>query len=107
MDPDTILYLLSGTSIKLHGRLGGGGGNLLFRLDGNNTNVPLNGTNFADGPMPLYNSGIMEDGDHQLLVFINSLQQNGTVAVDFFEYVVPSHHSVIIIVFYQLFCFQG
>ena len=80
----------SGTSIKFYGRLGGEGGNLQFRVDGNNTNVSLNGTNFANGPTPIFSSDIMEDGDHQLFVYINSLQKNGTLAVDYFEYVVLS-----------------
>jgi len=110
MNPDTVIYLLSGTSINFYGRLGGGGGNLLFRLDGNNTNVSLNGTDFANGPTSIFSSGIMEEGDHQLLVYINSLQQNGTVngtvAVDYFEYVVPLLHSVTVISLQRPYCFQ-
>lgn len=99
MGPDSIIYLLSGTGINFYGRLGGGGGNLLFRLDGNNTNVSLNGTRFADGPTPVFRSGIMKDGDHQLLVYINSLEANGSVAVDYVEYVIPLLPSVTIIMF--------
>ena len=78
----------SGTSIKIYGRLGGRGGNLQFRLDGNNKNIPLDGTNFANGPSPIYSYENLKDDDHQLFVYINSLQQNGTVAVDYFEYVI-------------------
>lgn len=99
MGPDTIIYLLSGTGINFYGRLGGGGGNLLFRLDGNNTNVPLNGTRFADGPASVFRSGVMKDGDHQLLVYINSLEQNGSVAVDYIEYDTPLLPSDTTIVF--------
>jgi len=58
---------------------------LQFRLDGNNTNVSLNGTNFAGGPTRVYSADNLADGDHQLFVYVNSLQQNGTVAVDYFE----------------------
>lgn len=49
--------------------------------------IPLNGTKFDDGPTLLFAPPKMEDGDHQLFVYIESLKQNGTVAVDYFEYV--------------------
>jgi len=78
-----------GTSIKFYGRLGGGGGSLQFRLDGRNLERSSNGTNFADGPTPVFTALNLEDGDHQLFVYVISLQQNGTVAVDYFEYVPP------------------
>jgi hypothetical protein len=60
---------------------------LQFRLDGNNTNVPLNGMSLADGPTLVFRADNLRDGDHQLYVYVNSLQQNGDVAVNYFEYV--------------------
>ena len=62
---------------------------MLFRLDVNNTNVELNGTNFEDGPTLVWGADNLVDGDHQLYVYVNSLQENGSVAVDYVEYVVP------------------
>ena len=78
-----------------------------FRLDANNTIVSLNGTNFDDGPTLIWSAENFEDGDHQFFVVINSLQQNGSVAVDYFEYVVPLLHFVTRTVLQQNFCFQG
>jgi hypothetical protein len=69
---------------------------LQFRLDTNNTIVSLNGTNFNDGPTHVWNANNLGDEDHQLLVVVNSLQQNGVVAVDYFEYVIPLLHFVIV-----------
>lgn len=69
--------------------MGGGGGSLQFRLDGINQNLPLNGTNFDAGPTSVFSAENLGDGDHQLFVYIISLEQNGTVAVDYFEYVIP------------------
>ena len=46
------------------------------------------------------------DGDHQLLVVVRSLQQNGSLAVDYFECVVPLLPFVTCIMFQQLFYFQ-
>ena len=73
-----------------------------FQLDVNSTTVALNSTNFADGPKLLWNADNLGDGDHQLFVFINGplqQQENGTVWVDYFEYVVPLLHLVTKIVF--------
>ena len=65
-----------------------------FRLDGSNANVSLNGTKLDDGPTLVWRADNLGDGDHQLWVVVNSLQQNGSVAVDYFEYVVPLLHFV-------------
>ena len=62
---------------------------MLFRLDVNSTIVSLNGTNFGDGSKLVWDADNLGDGDHQLNVVVNSLPQNGSVAVDYFEYVVP------------------
>ena len=97
---------ISGTGVRFYGRLGGGGGNLLFRLDVNNTNVALDGTNFDDGPTLVWSADNLGDGDHQLYMYVNSLQQNGSVAVDYVEYVVPLLQCVTGIVFQQKFRFQ-
>ena len=78
---------------------------MLFRFDGNDTNVALNGTNFDDGPTLIWSTDNLGDGDHQLSVWINSLQQNGSVAVDYFEYVIPLLQFVTRIVFQQFCCF--
>ena len=78
-----------------------------FLLDLNSTVVSLNGTNFDDGPKLVWHADNLGDGDHQLWVVVNSLQQNGSVAVDYFEYVVPLLHLVTGIVFQQNVCFQG
>ena len=56
-----------------------------FRLDDDNSDVPLNGTNFSDGPTCLWSVDSLEDTDHQLFVNVKSLKQNGTIAVDYFE----------------------
>ena len=69
--------------------------------------MSLNGTNFGDGSKLVWDADNLGDGDHQLNVVVNSLPQNGSVAVDYFEYVVPSLHFVTRIVFQQDFCFQG
>ena len=76
-----------------------------LRLDVNTTIVSLNGANFDDGPKLIWNVDNLGDGDHQVLVYVNSLQQNGIVAVDYFEYVLPLLHAVTRIVFQQDFCF--
>ena len=80
---------------------------MLFRLDVNSTIVSLNGTNFDDGPKLVWSADNLEDGDHQLWVVVGFLQQNGGVAVDYFEYVVPFLHFVKKIVFQQDFRCQG
>ena len=80
---------------------------MLFRLDVNSTIVSLNGTNFVDGPKLVWNADNLGDGDHQLYVVVNSIPQDRSVVVDYFEYVVPSLHFVTRIVFQQDFCFQG
>ena len=80
---------------------------MLFRLDAHDTNVALNGTNFESGPTLVWSADNLGDGDHQLYVYINSLQQNGSVAVDYFEYVLPLLHFITRIVFQQFCCFQG
>ena len=67
---------------------------MLFRLDGSNANVSLNGTKFDDGPKLVWRADNLGDGDHQLWVVVNSLQQNGSVAVDYFEYVISLLHLV-------------
>ena len=66
----------------------------------------MNGTNFADGPTRVWSADNLEDGDHQLIVNVNSLKKNGTVAVDYFEYVVPLLHFVTGIVFQQFAAFR-
>ena len=107
--PSWSLIRLSppGTSVRFYGRIGGGGGSLEFRLDVNSTTVSLNGTNFDDGPNLVWNADNLGDGDHQLLVYVNSLRQNGSVAVDYFEYAVPLLHFVTRSVFQQEFYFQA
>ena len=70
-----------------------------FLLDVNSMIVPFNGTDLDDGPKLVWNADNLGHGDHQLLVYVNSLQQNGSVAVDYFEYVVPLLHFVTRIVF--------
>ena len=87
--------------------MGGGGGNLHIRLDLNSTTMPVNGTNYDDGPKLIWSAVNLGDGDHQLDVDINWLSQNGSVVVDYFEYVVPLLRFVTRIVFQQDFCFQG
>ena len=72
---------------------------MLFRLDANNTNLVLNGTNFDDGPTLVWSADNLRDGDHQLYLYVSSLRQNGSVALDYLEYVVPLLHFVTKIVF--------
>ena len=78
-----------------------------FSLDVNGTDVPLNGTVFDDSPKLVWGTENLGDGDHQLFMNVTSLQQNGSVAVDYFEYVVPSLYFVTRTVFQQYFYFQG
>ena len=80
---------------------------MLFRLDASNTNLVLNSTNFDDGPTLVWSADNLGDGDHQLYLSVSSLQQNGSVAVDYLEYVLPLLQSVPGVVFQQLCCFQG
>ena len=63
-------------------------------LDTNTTIVSLNGTSISDGPTLAWSADNLGDGDHQLSVWVNYLQQDGSVAVDSFEYVVPLLHLV-------------
>ena len=56
-----------------------------FLLDVNRTVVSLNGTSFDEGSKLLWNADNLGDVDHQLWVVVDSLQQNGSVAVDYFE----------------------
>ena len=74
---------------------------MLFNLDVNNTIVSLNGTNFDDGPTLVWSADNLGDGDHQLAMSIDSLEENGSVAVDYLEYVVPLPHFVTKIAFQQ------
>ena len=78
-----------------------------FVLDVNSTDLPLNGTNLDDGPKLVWGVDNLGDGDHQLFMEVASPQQYGSVAVDYFEYVVPSLYIVIRTVSQQHFCFQG
>ena len=78
-----------------------------FRLDAYDTNVALNGTNCDDGPTLIWSVDNLGDGDHQLWVVVNSLQQNGSVVVDYFEYVAPLLQFGPRIMFQQDFCFQA
>ena len=79
---------------------------MLFRLDDSDTKVTLNGTSFDDGPTLAWRADNLGDDDHQLWVIIRSLQQNGSVAVDYFEYVVPLLHLVTRIVFRKVSAFR-
>ena len=58
---------------------------MYFELDGRIT--LSNGTSFDDGPTLVWSSDHLGDGDHQFYLLIGSLPQNGSVAVDYFEYV--------------------
>ena len=80
---------------------------MLCRLDGINANVPWNGTNVDGGPTLVWSADNIADGDHQLLVYVDSLEENGSLTVDYLEYVVPLLHFVTRIAFQQYFCFQG
>ena len=78
-----------------------------FQLDLNRTFVSLDGTSYDNGPTLIWSADTLGDGDHQLLVYVGSLQQNGIVMVDYFEYVLLLLHFVTRIVLHQDFCFQG
>ena len=79
-----------------------------IELDENSsTTVSLNGTSFDDGPTLVWSADTLGDGDHQFYLVVGSLQQNGSVAVDYIEYVLPLLHFVTRIVFQQFCCFQG
>ena len=80
---------------------------MLFQLDGVNANVSLNGTNVDGGPTLVRSVDNLVDGDHQFLVYVNWFEENGSLAVDYLEYVVPLLHFVTKIAFQQYFCFQG
>ena len=54
----------------------------------------VNGTNFDDGPTLVWSADNLGDGDHQLWVLVALLPQNGSVAVDYLEYVLPLLHFV-------------
>ena len=78
-----------------------------FQLDLNRTNVSLDRTNYDNGPTLIWSADTLGDGDHQLLVYVSLIQQNGVVVVDYFEYVLPLLHLVTRIVLHRDFCFQG
>ena len=78
-----------------------------FVLDLNITTVLLTGTNFDGGPALIWSADNLGDGDHQLWVLVNSFEENGSLAVDYLEYVIPLPHFVTKIAFQQYFCFQG
>ena len=78
-----------------------------FLLNINTMIVLLNSTNFDNGPTLVWSAVNLGDGDHQFWVFVNLLPPNGSVAVDYFEYVVPLLHFVTRIVLQKDFCFQG
>ena len=84
---------------------------LWFELDGsNNPNTSLanlRDTNLDNGPTLVWRADTLGDGDHHLWVYVSLLARNGSVAVDYFEYVVTLLHFVTIIVPQQDFCFQG
>ena len=75
--------------------------------DDHSTIVPVNGTNPDDGPKLVWGVDDLRDGDHQFALYVKSLQEDGFILVDYFEYVVPSLHFATRIVFQQDFCFQG
>ena len=62
---------------------------MVFQLDSNETSVDLYDTNFDEGPTLIWSNNNLGDGDHQLSAFVKGLPQNGSVAIDYFEYVVP------------------
>ena len=66
--------------------------------------MSLNDANFSDGPTLVWSADSLGDADHQLYVYVYSLQQNGFFVVDYLEYVVPSLQFVTSIVFQQDFC---
>jgi len=67
-------------------------GSMLLTLDGNSTNVVLNGTTSGDGVSSLYRADNMEDGDHQLngALYI----AGAPLEIDYFECVMPLLHSI-------------
>jgi len=56
--------------------------------------VQLNGTNVDAGPTLIWSAGGLEDGDHQFNILFEVPGPNGSLAVDYFEYVVPLLHFV-------------
>ena len=78
-----------------------------FALDVNGTTVSLNGTSLDDGPKLIWNAENLGDGDHQFYVFVGSLQKNGSLAVDYFEYVLSLLYVATRIVLQQFCSFQG
>ena len=75
---------------------------MLFRLDANNINMVLDRTNFDDSPTLLWSTDSLGDADHQLYLSVNSLQPNGSLALDYLEYVLPLLHFVTRILFNSL-----
>jgi len=63
----------------------------VLQLDQKITTVLLNSTanGPADGTIPAFESGKLEDGDHQLFGRVESREDNGLVIVDHFEFVTP------------------
>ena len=57
---------------------------LYLQLDGYTHTIPLNGTTYSGGVVPIYGAENMGDGDHQLMGIIPFLT-NGTVFIDHFE----------------------
>ena len=57
-------------------------------LDGSGKTAVLS-TNFDAGPKLVWSACCLGDGDHQLFVSLGLSPPDGSVAVDYFEYVVP------------------
>ena len=64
-------------------------------VDGRDYPSQSQGTLVDIRPSPIFSSGGLDDGDHQLFVIIPSFPVNGLIFLDYFEYVVtlPSSHS--------------
>jgi hypothetical protein len=84
--------VVSGTSTKFYGQ---GAGLLNWILDGNRTDVLLNSTNSSDASKPAFISHALEDGDHQLMGQITSLQANGRIEIHYFEYVTSCSTNIV------------
>jgi len=83
----TLLNPRTGTGISLYGLTGRGGAAAQLQLDGKRIDALLNEGNSSDTTTRLLSFPGLEDGDHQLYIFMWTLEGQNTVnvTVDYFE----------------------
>ena len=66
---------------------------MVFILDGNDSTLIFGSTNTLIESIVIFSAGDLADEDHQLLVLISRLTQDGLVTLNYVECVDPLLHS--------------